>query len=242
MRVYIGFDDTDTVGADRGTGKVARWFEHTMPQGCRLWGVVRQQLLRHESIPYTSHNSAACIVVDMAEPCLLDGLIGRAAEHLESQAHEESDPGLCVAGEGDGALAELIDFGQVCTRQVATQREALEASAKVHLTAHGTTHNGIIGAAAAVGLTASGWCGRLIEFGRLRNIPDIVRVSDLEGWDMFVVSLDRDARVPDPEDLVFTKGWLRPRLWGNKAVVGVVPNGHGMWESLGERRKKPPRG
>jgi hypothetical protein len=82
----------------------------------------------------------------------------------------------------------------------------------------------------------------LIEFGRLRTLPDIVRVSDLEHWDMLVVSLDRDARVVAPEDLVFTKGWLRPRLWGNKAVVGVVPNGHGMWESVGERRKKAARG
>ena len=86
MRVYIGFDDTDTVGANRGTGKVARWFEDRLPEGCRLWGVVRQQLLRHESIPYTSHNSAACIVVDMADPCLLDMVIPRAAEHLESNS------------------------------------------------------------------------------------------------------------------------------------------------------------
>jgi hypothetical protein len=83
MRIYIGFDDTDTVGSDRGTGKVARWFEHILPEGCRLWGVVRQQLLRHESIPFTSHNSAACIVVDMADPCLLDALIGKGAEHLQ---------------------------------------------------------------------------------------------------------------------------------------------------------------
>ncbi len=27
MRVYIGFDDTDHIDADRGTGKLARWFE-----------------------------------------------------------------------------------------------------------------------------------------------------------------------------------------------------------------------
>ena len=241
MRVYIGFDDTDTVGANQGTGKVARWFEDTLPEGCHLWGVVRQQLLRHESIPYTSHNSAACIVVDATDPCLLDLLIARAVEHLESNSLEGSDPGLCVAGECDGMLAELIVFGRACTKRVVTQKEALAATAKVHLTGHGGTNDGIIGAAAAVGLTASGWCGRLIEFGRLRDFPHMVRVSDLESSDIFVVSLDRDARVPAPEDLVLTKGWLRPRLWGNRAVVGVVPNGNGTWESLGERRKKAPR-
>ena len=238
MRVYIGFDDTDTVGAERGTGKVARWFEDKLPEGCRLWGVIRQQLLRHDSIAYTSHNSAACIVVHMADTCLLDEVIARAAEHLESNSLQGSDPGLCVAGEGNGRLAELIDFGHMCTRQVVTQRNAVQATVKVHLTGHGGTNDGIIGAAAAVGLTASGWCGRLIEFGRLRDIPNIVRVADLQNLDIFVVSLDRDAKVPAPEDFVVTKGWLRPRLWGNRAVVGVVPKGNGAWESLGERRKK----
>ena len=238
MRVYIGFDDTDTVGAERGTGKVARWFEDKLPEGCRLWGVIRKQLLRHDSIAYTSHNSAACIVVHMADTCLLDEVIARAAEHLESNSLQGSDPGLCVAGEGNGRLAELIDFGHMCTRQVVTQRNAVQATAQVHLTGHGGTNDGIIGAAAAVGLTASGWCGRLIEFGRLRDIPNIVRVADLQNLDIFVVSLDRDAKVPAPEDFVVTKGWLRPRLWGNRAVVGVVPKGNGAWESLGERRKK----
>ena len=68
MRIYIGFDDTDTLGADRGTGKLARWFEQELPDGCRLWGVVRQQLLLDPAIPYTSHNSSACAVVEAGDP------------------------------------------------------------------------------------------------------------------------------------------------------------------------------
>lgn len=36
MRVYVGFDDTDTIDADRGTGKLARRFEDRLPEGCRL--------------------------------------------------------------------------------------------------------------------------------------------------------------------------------------------------------------
>ena len=64
MRVYIGFDDTDNITADRGTGKLARWFENELPEGCRVEGVVRQQLLVDDRIPYTSHNSSACVMVD----------------------------------------------------------------------------------------------------------------------------------------------------------------------------------
>lgn len=48
MRVYVGFDDTDHAEADRGTGKVARWFEDALPEGCRMEDVIRQQTLIYE--------------------------------------------------------------------------------------------------------------------------------------------------------------------------------------------------
>ena len=54
MRVYIGFDDTDIVEADYGTGKVARHFEKVLPAQCKIWGVVRQQLLVDPAIPGTA--------------------------------------------------------------------------------------------------------------------------------------------------------------------------------------------
>lgn len=237
MRVYIGFDDTDVKDADRGTGKLARWFEKELPEGCRLWGVVRQQLLVHDAIPYTSHNSSACVVVDMADLSLLDQLTTKAIEHVERHSFDGSDPGVCVACEGHSSMPELTDFGRSCTRRVVTQREALQAASGVHLSGHGGTDDGIIGATAAVGLTASGWSGRLIEFNGLRNFPDVVPVADLERSNMLVVSLDRNALVPSPEDLVHTKGWLRPRLWGNRAVVSVKVIASGIWESLGEKHK-----
>lgn len=238
MRVFIGFDDTDVIGADRGTGKLARWFERELPEGCSLWGVVRQQLLVHDGIPYTSHNSSACVVVDMADRSLLEQLTARAIAHVKRYSFDGSDPGVCVACEDHRTLPELTDFGRSCTRRVVTQKEALRAASGVHLSGHGGTDDGIIGATAAVGLTASGWNGRLIEFNGLRNFPDVVPVADLERSDILVVSLDRNAQVPAPEDLVHTKGWLRPRLWGNRAVISVKVIANGIWESLGEKRKK----
>jgi len=132
----------------------------------------------------------------------------------------------------------LIAFGRKCTRQVVTQKEALEASSNVHISGHGGTNQGIIGAAAAVGLTVDGWCGRFIEFRKLRSVPERVSVSELEGLNIFTVSLDRDSRVPAPEDIVVTKGWLRPRLWGSRAVLAVMPRENGVWESLGGKRQK----
>jgi tRNA(Ile2) C34 agmatinyltransferase TiaS len=238
MRIYIGFDDTDNITADRGTGKLARWFEDELPEGCRREGVVRQQLLLDERIPYTSHNSSACVMVDAPDASWVTLITTRAIEHLKRYSLEGSDPGLCVAWEENGSLADLIAFGRTCTSRVVTQREALDAACKSHLSGHGGTNDGIIGAAAAVGLTASGWSGRFIEYGKLRNFPDPIRVLELERSNIVVVSNDRDARVPAPDDIVHTKGWLRPRLWGNRAVLLVAPKTVGVWESIGGRRNK----
>lgn len=238
MHVYIGFDDTDNLSADRGTGKVARWFEGELPGYCRLEGVVRQQLLVHKEIPYTSHNSSACVIIDTPDPTVVESLTERAIAHVKRHSLEGSDPGVCVACAKSSSLTLLMEFGRTCTRKVVTQKQAMAASRDAHLSGHGGTNDGIIGAAAAVGLTASGWSGRFIEYGRLRDFPDLVRVTELERSHMLVVSNDRDARIPAPDDLVYTKGWLRPRLWGSKAVVLVTPREEGVWEAIGEKRHK----
>ncbi|MBN1932964.1 MAG: hypothetical protein JW786_15280 [Desulfobacterales bacterium] len=240
MRIYLGFDDTDTIDSNRGTGKLARWFEQKLPDDCRLLGVVRQQLLVNENIPYTSHNSSACVIINTPEASLsiIDGIVNRAIEHVEDHFIEGSDPGVCVVCEDDPAISGLIEFGFKCTRKVVTQKEALEAAAKVHLSGHGGTNDGIIGATAAVGLTASGWCGRFIEFGKLRDFPEIVKVSDLVDKNIHVVSVDRDAGVPKPDEKVATHGWLRPMLLGNRPVLIVKSNGSGMWENIADKKNK----
>jgi hypothetical protein len=238
MFIYLGFDDTDIPDAQYGTGKLARWFENELSNGYKLWGVVRQQLLIHENIPYTSHNSSACVIIDAPDPACTAQIIEKAVSHVERFALPGSDPGICVAREGDPALSRLVAFGRQCTHKVVSRQDALTAASKVHLSAHGKKNTGIIGATAAVGLTAYGHCGRFIEFGGLRDFPEMIRVSDLERANIAVVSIDRDCQAPAPEDNVYTKGWLRPRLWGGRAVLCAVPNGNGIWESLGERRKK----
>ena len=114
MFIYVGFDDTDTKDADRGTGKLARWFGEKLPEGCRLWGVVRQQLPRLEGIPYTSNNSAACVVVETEDVGMREELTVRGVAHIEEHFIEGSDPGLCVMAEGDRATEALIAFGREC--------------------------------------------------------------------------------------------------------------------------------
>jgi tRNA(Ile2) C34 agmatinyltransferase TiaS len=238
MRFYVGLDDTDTADSDRGTGKLARWFEDGLPAPCRLFGVVRQQLLLDDAIPYTTHNSSACAIVESPDGSFAEELISRAVAHIEHHFIPGSDPGLCLAHEGHPGLTELISFGRRCAAKVVTQKDAIHAAGGVHLSGHGGTNDGIIGAAAAVGLTAYGWGGRFIEYGRLRDFPNEVLVADLERAGISVVTVDRDALVVPPGDLVRTNDWLRPRLWGGRPVLPVASQRRGIWESLGRKNAK----
>jgi hypothetical protein len=79
-----------------------------------------------------------------------------------------------------------MNFGRLCTQRIMTQAEARQSTGVSHLSGHGGDDGGIIGAAAAVGLTASGWSGRFIEYGNLRACTDPVTGEELaakgSGW------------------------------------------------------------
>ena len=235
MRFFVGIDDTDTLDASRGTGKLARWLGPRLPAGCRTIGVVRQQLLVDPRIPYTSHNSAVCLVVEADEDLRRD-MVERAVELLAEHFLPGSDPGLCVAAEADARRPLLLAFARNCTQQCVTQADARRAAAGVHLSAHGGTGDGIIGALAAVGLTASGWHGRFIDYGGVRDLPEEVSIARLAEEGVEVLSIDRDASVPAAGDRVLTFGWVRPRLMGGRAVLMVAPGEKGTWVNLGRKR------
>jgi hypothetical protein len=129
-----------------------------------------------------------------------------------------------------------MEFGLACTRRVVTQKDALRACPGIHLSGHGGSNGGIIGAAAAVGLTAAGWYGRFIEFGLLRRLPSELLVDELVAHGIRVMSMDRDAFVPRPGDRVLTKNWVRPRLMAGQPVLTVVQKAPGTWEAMGGRR------
>lgn len=239
MKMFVAFDDTDNIDSDFGTGKLTRWFENELPEGCTLWGVVRHQLPVLKEIPYTSHNSSACAVIEASAYTAVSELISRAVDHVVKHAAPGSDPGVCVACEDDPAITQLMDFGLKCSQRVVTQKEAMNACYGIHLSGHGGTNDGIIGAAAAVGLSAYGRSGRFIEYGRLRDFPPVVSVSELEAHGIMVISVDRDALAPGPHDMIDTHGWLRPRLWDGRVLLPVCRNDGQGWKPLaGKNRKK----
>ncbi len=233
MKLYVGFDDTDVSGADRGTGKLARWFEDQLPGGIEMLGAVRQQLPVIEGIPFTSKNSSACLILQGTDPDRTEEIIELAAAHIRRHFMEGSDPGLCVVPENSPAAVSLKAFGRDACNRIVTQKEAMAAVNGEHLSGHGGSNDGIIGAAAGVGLTLTGWSGRFIEFNNLRQYGNQVMVKDLEDNGIQVLAIDRNALVPGSADVVDTNNWLRPRLWGFKPVLPVRAVGPGRWRSVG---------
>lgn len=238
MKAYLGFDDTDNHDSLYGTGKLVRWFQKKLPDECQCLGVVRQQLLVCDDIPYTSHNSSACLIVEMPDPSYLENIIADAVSHIRKYAVLGSDPGLCVATELDPSIEEIVDYGRQCAHSVSNQKKALRAASKVHLSGHGGSNDGIIGAAAAVGLTHAGWTGRYIELGHLRDWPERTTVAQLKESGIEALSIDRDARLPAPHDMIITNGWLRPRLIAHRPTLLVRPQGASNWENIDRKRKK----
>ncbi|WP_415713439.1 hypothetical protein [Maridesulfovibrio sp.] len=237
MRIYMGFDDTDDKDATMGTGRLVREFVYGLNIDCHVVGVIRHQLPRLENIPYTSNNSSACAIIDISPDSSIDYLRDYATEHLGKYCAPGSDPGLCIARE-DEVNSEIIEFSKNVTGRKKTQKEAMHAARTIELYGLGGTNDGIIGATAAVGLTKYGWCGRFIEYGRLRELGSQLHVQDLFSAGIDVISTDRDPLVPLPGDEILNAEWIRPSLWGGRPVLQVQRVDYGVWEPAHGKRKK----
>ncbi len=229
MNILLSIDDTDNLESI-GTGKLAaQLIEEIENNG---WGqcayISRHQLLVHPDVPYTSHNSAMCFTADVSEETL-PAVIARAENFLETQSAPGSDPGLCVAIlDALKRPEDLIAFGRKAKQAVLAKSDAyaLAREMGLHLSEHGGTGGGVIGALAGVGLRLSGNDGRVrgkiqidcaartLPAGRLCAHPAIDTIQTLDGETL-------------PADTVIALGeQIKSVLLGGKQVLLVVPAEH----------------
>ncbi|SPF45599.1 conserved hypothetical protein [Candidatus Desulfosporosinus infrequens] len=182
MKIYVAIDDTDNIN-EGATGdsanQIIKLIEKNHWGSCQ--GLTRHQLLLHPDIPYTSHNSSMCFIADI-EAGYLELLIEEASGFLERESAPGSDPGLCVAVEEQVKnLASLIHFGYETKNRVITKEEAYELAGKlgVHLSEHGGTGLGVIGALAGVGLRMTNNDGRFQGKLKLKMPGAIISVAEI---------------------------------------------------------------
>jgi hypothetical protein len=224
--IYIGLDDTDTLDS-RGTGALARQVAADLASDHTVVGVIRHQLLHDPRVPCTKNNSSKGILLADNGADDLSALAARIRALMLADFQEGSDPGLCVT---KTVPTEIIAFGRRVQTELVTQDEARALAGKhgIYLEGLGGDEMGVIGALAAVGLTAGGEAGRYIQVGRCRNLAGLQPVAAVLSAGIDVVET-RTGQVVT-EGLVQADG-LRPARRGGR-VVAVVERRDDVWQPV----------
>lgn len=240
IQILIGIDDTDNLET-HGTGRCARQLGETLAAGglAEVDGITRHQLLIDPRIPYTSHNSSACLLARTTTDQLPD-LIAAARAFLLRESAPGSDAGLCVAGQSQVTAAHQ-DFGQRAKREVLTIDQARGFAQGDGLTLEGLTGTGggIIGALAAVGLRAGGNDGRFLWLKGIREISGGYTAQQLrQTIPIDVVQTLEGVEIPS-NDRVELGPWIRPLLKAGRVVLLVEPDNEShVWRVADKERVK----
>lgn len=224
MRYLIGIDDTDNKDS-RGTGYNSRQLAVFLEENglAMVMGITRHQLFVHPDIPYTSQNSSACLDVEADD---YDLLKVEVRSFMLKAGADGSDVGLCISG-WSSITTEIINWGKHAKSKVLKLDNAkiLAGEMNIYLEGLTGTHDGMIGALAAIGLRKSGNDGRFIWLSGAKNIRDIE--NDVYSIDFLTTEMGIDlircngVDIDRPDDLVFLNNWARPVLKENKAVLLV---------------------
>jgi len=238
MRYLLGIDDTDNLES-RGTGHRARQLAESLfqKQLAQPLGITRHQLLVSPEIPYTSHNSSACLLLD-ADPGKEDAIWNAGCEFLLAESAPGSDAGLCLA-KWEDVSAQVRAFGSRAKQVVLTQVEAAQTARDNGIRLQGLTgtHGGIIGSLAGVGLHRDGNDGRFLWLPGLRDISGRLPVAELcARGKIDQVRPLTGAKLP-AETLVDVGGWVRPILREGQAIL-FVEEQNNEWHILSKEHIK----
>jgi len=223
MKVLIAIDDTDNLES-RGTGFQARQLGKLIAElniG-KIAGITRHQLYVHDSIPYTSHNSSACIEAEIFD---FSSLTAICRNFLLEVAAEGSDAGLCIA-RYSAIHPDIVNWGNRAKKEVLSKEEAHQLAEKHVLYLEGLTGEkiGVIGSLAAIGLHFDGNDGRYLWIAgkEMREIQGTFTVNELKNISTINHVLAKaNYSIVEDSDTVFIEDWLRPILKDNNAVIIV---------------------
>ncbi len=228
--ILVGIDDTDTLESEYGTGKISRLLGDHLDErisNLRWVGSVRQQLLLDPRVPYTTHNSSATLVCEGPKTVPRHTIVEIASNFIEEIAADGSDPGICV-GRTFEVNKAVQDFGITAGNELVEEQQAYDLADEsgLFLEEYGGTGEGVIGALAGVGRTASREYGRFIEYGKIRTYSGTVTVTQLRS-DGIDVQSPAGAEIETGD--VVTAEWVRPLLRGGRPVLEVDERSDGLY-------------
>ncbi len=228
MMYLIGIDDTDNLES-RGTGYRARQLGEMLEQNriAMLKSITRHQLLVSPEIPYTSHNSSACLLVE-AEEKDKASLADSCRNFLLAESASGSDAGLCIA-EWDKVDDELIQYGYSAKNKVLKmeQAEALSKKKDIFLEGLTGTRGGVIGSLAGISLRKGGNDGRYLWLRGMRELSGIYTAIEIkENADIDIIC-DSNTNPVDENDTIDTGTWLRPVLKNGRSTLYLQESNNG---------------
>ena len=243
MKILISIDDTDDIGT-KGTGEILEDLcaELTHKFNGKFSRVTRHQLLIHEDIKYTSHNSSMCCE-GIIESHHFASIKESAAGYLKDNSASNSDPGLCIV-DLENITSEskniLISWGIRAKKEVLTKKAAftLASETGVHLSEHGGTGDGIIGALAGAGLRLTGNDGRFKGKFDLKTDNGYLSVKKIVESRLIDKVTDEKFIGLDPEEKVLVGDKLKTVMHDHKSILIVRKNSDGCWVNLSRKELK----
>lgn len=223
--VLLAIDDTDNLESP-GTGFRARELALLLSQaGLALpVAITRHQLLVDPRVPYTSHNSSACLVLKgVSDPAAVFAL---ACEYLSANAAEGADVGV-VLRRRDAVPPSVLDWGHRAKREVLLldDARALCRTLQARSAELSGTGGGRIGALAAVGLNAAGNDGRLLWLRGIReSAGKFLTAFELTESTAVRIETPEGLRISDPETLINVGDWPRAVYRDHNPVFLVEPS------------------
>jgi len=231
MRYYIGIDDTDNLES-RGTGHRARQLGTMLEEAgiARLICITRHQLLVHKDIPYTSHNSSACLLMD-CDTAKETELIAFCRDFLLRESAPGSDAGLCIAP-AKAINRGIENWGYNAKKIVLNKPLAHELANLNNIFLEGLTGEkiGVIGALAAIGLRHAGNDGHVLWLPLLRETEGIYTSTELKNRLTVDRITTKDGTEIHNDDTIKADNWIRPVMRDNKITLFVEKtDNHGQY-------------
>jgi len=233
----VAIDDTDN-HESIGTGRLSRMLaDHLREEGLlAATSVTRHQLLVHPDVPYTSHNSSACIAAT-GDDGVGDKLFELAQSFLVEHEHAGANPGLFVV-RADRVPEGLPALGRRA-QQVVLDLQAFDAEIeplRLRVWSRGDSGQGRIGAVCGAALRSTGEDGRFIDLPGIRSLGGRATVAEVIAGTGVERVTTPDGEELGPEVALETRDWIRPALRGGKAVFIVRREGE-EWVPA-QRRKQ----
>lgn len=228
MNAVFCIDDTDILNSERGTGELSAMLIKEIQD--RGWGtgsyIVRHQLFVHPDVPYTSHNSSMSFTIELNNKKAFEEIINFAGKYLEEMSEKGSDPGLCAFEmEGLKEPELLMAFGKDAKTKVLNKSDAysLAKHLGIHLSEHGGTGQGVIGALAGTGLRLSGTDGR-VRGKHLENAANrIITVGEILEESMIDLVVTADGLELGDEEIVVLGNKVKSIYRDGRSVLLARP-------------------